>query len=418
MRQDTNTERAVLGAMIVDGEARLLGLEALTVDDFIGKHRDVFEQLAAAERAGIPAGPSAFADFACRGLPNADLVRTFLRTAEFANEACSLATMRENMKLLRAASTARLAGRLTMEVQQKIETGQGGPELVDGLAEQIRALSTLDDEVVPLSPDLTPRTGLVGTGIYAIDSLLGGGIAGGEVMVIGARTSVGKSALALQAALAAMEVGTVVYWSMEMSREALGRRALSQMADVNSQTLQRGDYDLEEKIRIDAAWDKLRSGRLQYFWRGDLGGLRRAVLYRKPALVVVDYIQLIEAPPNRRNENRATEVGSVMRAMVAMAKQRSVPFIVVAQLNRANEIGNRMPRLSDLRESGDIEQDADAVLLLHREVSADTPEERAKTVAILAKNREGSTGTVRLHFREHVTKFVGMSGATPPEGWQ
>lgn len=241
------------------------------------------------------------------------------------------------------------------------------------------------------------------------------GLQPGELIVLAARPSVGKSALALNIAEhAAVDVNLpVAFFSLEMSREELALRLLSSRAEIDGQRLRKGNCSTQQVKRIQDVAEYLYKAPL---YIDDTPGLRvidlRAKARRLSArhgikLIIVDYLQLMSSPGA---ESRQVEVSNISRGLKALARELRIPVLAVAQLRRESEEHNR-PRLSDLRESGAIEQDADVVLLLHRESMRMTPgtqdHERVEGVAelIIAKQRNGPTDTLKLVWQRQYTRF-------------
>jgi replicative DNA helicase len=274
----------------------------------------------------------------------------------------------------------------------------------------------------------------VSTGLQALDGMLSGGLRPGELTIIAARPSMGKTALALNIAEHVAEhVGPVLFISCEMSAQALCDRAISARAGVAVGELRRlRTLDRETYRRVLAAADavaklplrivddaSLALARLRQHARRAAADARREG--RPLRLIAVDYLQLLTAPGNDR-ERRDLEIGAISRGLKAIARELNVPVVCLSQLNRAAERreGNR-PRMSDLRESGSIEQDADVVILLHREDYyagndprwADANADRVGTAElIIAKQRNGATGTVDLDWNPELCRFTDRGART------
>ena len=251
------------------------------------------------------------------------------------------------------------------------------------------------------------------------------GLQKGELIIIAARPSMGKTALAINIAqnAAVHHKAVVAIFSLEMSKESLLRRMLASQARVDQRRLQTGFLGREDQGKLQDALGMLVDSRI---FIDDSAGISLAEMRAKARrlkqnaggldLVVIDYLQLMSAtlPAAGRKgfENRTQEVSAISRGLKAMAKELHVPVIALSQLSRANERrgDDKRPMLSDLRESGSIEQDADVVAFIHRESYYDRSEEmtesdRAKSELILAKQRNGPTGTVHLNFISRFTCF-------------
>ncbi len=255
------------------------------------------------------------------------------------------------------------------------------------------------------------------------------GLQAGELIIIAARPSMGKTAWAINIAQNAALKGnkSVGIFSLEMSSESLLRRMIASEARVNMRKMQQGFIGREDKDELLRAADKLTEAR---FFIDDTPGIslmemgakaRRLKKQRGLDLIVVDYLQLMSATSTgaaRRHENRTQEVSAISRGLKALAKEMRVPVIALSQLSRASEQrgGDKKPMLSDLRESGSIEQDADVVAFIHRESYYNKEEgsEDPKAEIIIAKQRNGPTGSVTLHYFGEITRFE--DPAYPTEG--
>jgi replicative DNA helicase len=251
------------------------------------------------------------------------------------------------------------------------------------------------------------------------------GLQKGELIVIAARPSMGKTALAINIAqnAAVNHNATVAVFSLEMSKESLLRRMLASQAWVDQTKLQKGFLGREDHDKLQNALGQLVESRM---FIDDTAGISLAEMRAKARrlrqnagsldLIVVDYLQLMSATlpsaGGKRYENRTQEVSAISRGLKALSKELDVPVVALSQLSRASERrgDDKRPMLSDLRDSGSIEQDADVVAFIHRESYYNRDEEmseidRAKSEIILAKQRNGPTGTVHLNFISRFTRF-------------
>ncbi|MSR19211.1 MAG: replicative DNA helicase [Phycisphaerales bacterium] len=263
------------------------------------------------------------------------------------------------------------------------------------------------------------------TGYAELDDLTCG-LQAGEMVVIAARPSMGKTALALNLMEKVAAAGhPVAMFSLEMGRQALVQRILCARAGVDSQRLRRGSLRSEDLQRLSRAAESLQACAIYIDDTPALSvlGLRsRARRLREKfgiEAVFVDYLQLMTS--GRRSESRQVEVSDISRGIKALAREISAPVICMAQLNRATEDRREhRPRLSDLRESGSIEQDADVVMLLHREeyyhlAEPDwldaNPDKAGLAELIVGKQRNGPTGTIKLSWNSASTSFQDMSSS-------
>ena len=249
------------------------------------------------------------------------------------------------------------------------------------------------------------------TGFSGIDHVLAG-MGNSDLILVGARPGMGKTSFALNIAtnVALQTKKNVCIFSLEMSAEQLVTRVISSEAMVDSYALRTGKLDTKQWEDIAAATTRLAGCDILIddtsgiSVTGMKGKLRRV---RNLGLVVIDYLQLMQS--DRRNENRVQEVADISRALKIMAKELNVPIICCAQLSRGPESRtDKRPMLSDLRDSGAIEQDADTVIFLYRDEYYDaekSDEEGNIAEVIIAKNRHGSTGTVKVGWIGRYTKF-------------
>jgi replicative DNA helicase len=259
--------------------------------------------------------------------------------------------------------------------------------------------------------------GVVGiaTGFIDLDRVVGG-LHAGNMIVVAARPSMGKTALALGMAehAALTQNLAVAVFSLEMSGDELIQRLLSSTAVVDAGRIRAGRLAPEDWSRIGRAADRLSAARLfiddsEGVTVGEMRTKTRRLKSREGLdLLVVDYIQLMEGNRGRKDENRVQEISSISRGLKMLARDLEVPIICVSQLNRAPDARNdKRPMLSDLRESGAIEQDADLVLMIYRDdyYNPDTSEDKGLAEVLVAKNRHDPTSRVKLAFRGSYAKF-------------
>ncbi len=275
------------------------------------------------------------------------------------------------------------------------------------------------ERLVAASEHGSEVTGLP-TGFDDLDRLTGG-FRPSNLIVVAARPSMGKTALALCMAehVALTEEKTVAMFSLEMSGDELTQRLLCSVAMVDASRMRSGRLSADDWPRVSQAADRLSKAPI---FIDDSEGMtvtemrtkaRRLKARHGLGLIVVDYIQLMEGAPNlrRRDENRVQELSAISRGLKMMARDLEVPIIVVSQLNRSPDARNdKRPMLSDLRESGAIEQDADMVLLIYRDDYYE-PDSESKGIAEVnvAKHRNGPTDRVKLAFMGTYAKFASLA---------
>ncbi|HSJ52437.1 MAG TPA: replicative DNA helicase [Anaerolineae bacterium] len=251
------------------------------------------------------------------------------------------------------------------------------------------------------------------TGFADVDKLLGG-LQRSDMVILAARPSVGKTSLALSMAHNAAKKfrQRVAFFSLEMSAEQVVQRLISAETGINSQRLRRGDIaDDEWGLFMKAASDLAET----LFFIDDSPGVSALELRTKArrlhaetgiGLIIVDYLQLMRG--EFRSENRVQEISSISRALKALARELNVPVLALSQLSRGVEARtDKRPILSDLRESGALEQDADVVIFIYRdELYNENTERRNIADIIVAKHRNGPTGTVALYFKKELAQFL------------
>ncbi len=321
-------------------------------------------------------------------------------------------------------------------IEQAYEHAEDARHILDRAEQQLFAVTEqrVAEQVVPIrefleetfrlieSRDGHYLTGLP-TGFIELDDMLSG-LQPGEMIIVAARPSMGKTAFGLTIAehLAADEHKAVAFFSMEMSRQQIAQRMLCSRGRVDSHKLRRGMLNEAEIQHLQHVCSDMLSMPL---YIDDTPGMtvlelrakaRRLRQRHEITAVFVDYLQLMYTPGA---ESRQQEIATISRGLKALARELNIPVVAMAQLNRSPEgrEGHR-PRMSDLRESGAIEQDADVVLLLHREEyykpQDDNPEIKGIAEVIVAKQRNGPTGEIKLHFEHRLTRFDNLSLAPEP----
>ena len=277
------------------------------------------------------------------------------------------------------------------------------------------------DNLVELSKDPENHRGVM-THFSGLDRLLFG-MNKGDLVIVGARPAMGKTSFVLNIAENAAYHGkkTVCIFSLEMSGEELVKRMLSTEACIPSTTLRSGNLTVQDWDRLGMAASKLAECKI--FIDGTTEStvsrmkakLKRIKGLKGNGLVIVDYLQLMQDPAQSKN-GRTAEVSAISRNLKLMAKELEVPVICCSQLNRDLEkTKEKIPTMADLRESGSIEQDADAVLLLYRpDYYNQQQDQQNRAQVIVAKNRHGSTGTVEMAWDPEITKFSELSNIEEP----
>ncbi|WP_311482000.1 replicative DNA helicase [uncultured Anaerococcus sp.] len=280
----------------------------------------------------------------------------------------------------------------------------------------VRVADTMDETLKQIN-ELTLADGKitgVATGLDVVDNKLSG-LQNSQLILLAARPAMGKTALGLTMAWNAAKVGkSVAFFSLEMSTYQLNQRLLSMVSLVSLESIINGSIrdddwtlliDATKKIvKTDLYVDETPGIRLSEM----KSKLKRLKAERGLDLVVIDYLQLMQA--DGRQENRQNEIASISRGLKSLSKELNCPILSLAQLSReADKRADHRPILSDLRESGAIEQDADVFMLLYREVYYDEEVEPNQAKVIFAKHRNGATGTVDLFFNKQCTTFTDLS---------
>jgi replicative DNA helicase len=265
-------------------------------------------------------------------------------------------------------------------------------------------------EIENMKPSSGELTG-VPTGFTKLDQLTGG-LRAGQMVIVAARPAVGKSTLGLDfARSAAIRHGlTTAIFSLEMSRTEITQRLLSAESGVWLQHLRSGTVSGDDWTKIASRLDSIKKAPLFIDDSPNMALMeirakcRRLKQRHDLKLVLIDYLQLMSS--GRRAESRQQEVSEFSRALKLLAKELDVPVVAISQLNRsAEQREGKKPQMSDLRESGSLEQDADMVILLHRPEGGEDDKSRGEAQLIVAKHRNGPTANISVAFRGHIAQF-------------
>jgi replicative DNA helicase len=437
-----DAEKTILGAILLDNSAHSEASERLEADDFsLDSHRRIFlrmSELMNSQRAvdivtlahelarykEVEAvGGVAYLASLTEGLPRRPVIEEYIRIVKDKSllrrlmSICSAAIARAADQSETALEVIGDAEARLLEVSEKGITR--GLQPLDVIVQH--SFGSIDN----LYKQSREITGLA-TDFTEFDRMTSG-LQRGELIIIAARPSMGKTALAINIAqnAAVNHAATVAIFSLEMSKESLLRRMLASQAWVDQRNLLTGFIRKEDHDKLQRGLEQLVESRI---FIDDSAGISLAEMRAKARrlrqtaggldLVVVDYLQLMSATQpaagGRKGgyENRTQEVSAISRGLKALAKELNVPVMALSQLSRASERrgDDKRPMLSDLRESGSIEQDADVVAFIHREAYYNRTEElsesdRAKSEIIIAKQRNGPTDTVHLNFISKFTRF-------------
>ena len=429
-------EQSLLGALLLDNQAFDRVADLVTAEDFYrDDHRRIWRHVARLIEHNRPAdvvtvseaieasedkdktGGPAYLGALAQNTPSALNIR---RYAELVREKAvqrRLAQVATDIAEGALNPGGKDVGQMLDEAESRIfQIAESGARRDQGLLEIKPVLARVFERIDHLYHRDNPSdvTG-VPTGYARIDQMTSG-LQAGDLVIIAARPSMGKTALALNIAEhVAVDNGLpVAIFSMEMSATQLAQRMLGSIARVDQHKIRTGKLSDREWGELSEAMAKLHETPIYIDEAGALTALevrararRLKRQYSKLGLIVIDYIQLMTA--STQGENRATEISEISRSLKAMAKELDVPVVALSQLNRAvDQRPDRRPVMSDLRESGAIEQDADVIMFIYREVvyKPDLPEEqRGVAEVIIGKQRNGPIGTVKLTFLGQHTRF-------------
>lgn len=427
--QDLAAEQSVIGAMLLDKHAITKALEILQPDSFYrDAHRCIYEAMLELFDRGEPVDLVTVTD-ALRKAGRLEQAGGVIYVTDLLNSVPTAANIEHYAKIVEEKATLR---RLIDAGTQIVSQAYDGSEDVDQILDQAEkavfgialkrvregfhkidsVIKGVLDKIDSLYGKKEAITGMP-SGFADLDQLTAG-FQNSDLIILAARPSVGKTAFALNIALnlAIKHKIPAAMFSLEMSKEQLAQRMLCSEAEINAQKLKTASLP-------DIGWKKLTRalGRLSEapIFIDDSPSLtsteirakaRRLKIERGLGLIVVDYLQLMRGRP--RVENRVQEISEIARSLKTLARELEVPVIALSQLSRAVEQRtDRIPRLSDLRESGEIEQTADLVMFIHREGYYNPMSERGNIAEIIiAKQRNGPVGTVELVFRKEIAKFV------------
>jgi replicative DNA helicase len=429
--QNIDAEQAVLGALFLEPEAIYRVLDIIRPEDFYHHgHRLIYEACLELQESGEPVDLLTVTDRLRKDgvlekIGGAAYVASLVELVPTASNIEHYARLIEEKALLRTLIS--VASRIS---EMGYDQREAAERLVDQAEQMILELGSRRGTAafVPLGEILKQtlerieeiyrnkgRIAGVSTGFTDLDRLCSG-LQNSDLVILAARPSMGKTALALNIAhhVAAKEQLPVAIFSLEMSREQLVNRLLCAEARVDQYRLRTGNLRDEDWERLVEAAARLQNVPL---FIDDTGGAslrdiraraKRMHAENGLALVIIDYLQLMQ--PNRRAENRQQEISQISRGLKELAKELNVPVLALSQLSRAVEQREKKrPMMSDLRESGSLEQDADVVMFIYREEYY-YPETDRKGIAeiIVAKQRNGPVGSVELGFFRESPRFVNL----------
>lgn len=435
-------EQSVLGGILLDSTAWDKIVDLLQEQDFYRyEHRIAFRHIAQLADQAKPvdvitvaeslennaeldkAGGLAYLGSLAQNVPSAANIR---RYAEIVRERAVMRRLAEvGTEIATSAYNpgGRDAGQLLDEAESRVfeiaESGERGrqgfvaiPPLLTQVVERIETLYSRDN-----ASDVTG----IATGFTDLDSMTSG-LQPGDLVIVAGRPSMGKTAFSVNIAEhVALEVNKpVAIFSMEMGGTQLAMRMIGSVGRLNQHTLRTGKLEDDDWSRMTHALGRLNDAPIFIDETAALNSLelrsRARRLHRQNdglGLIVIDYIQLMSSISTKGGENRATEISEISRSLKSLAKELHVPVIALSQLNRSLEQRpNKRPIMSDLRESGAIEQDADLILFIYRdEVYNPDSQDKGKAEIIIAKQRNGPIGKIDLTFRGEYTRFENFASS-------
>ncbi len=425
-------EQSILGSMLLNERCVDEALVSLREDDFYQpQHRDIFGAMAYLLNAGVPVDIVTVAErLEQEGKMH---VGGMEYLSQLTDSVPSVANIGHYIKIVQGKSALRKLIGASMETVDECFAGADDAEMIVSRAgdaiyqiamgndrrDVMHIKQALTEGYVHISEAAKSKDGMLGipTGFGLMDKMLSG-LQGGQLIVIAGRPGMGKTSFALNIVehVARVKEATSLIFSLEMSADQLATRMMCSEARIDSQVTRSGRMKTEEIGKLAEAMKLLSAAPIYIDDSATitvtemLAKAHRLKRTKELKLITVDYLQLMQG--TGRVENRQQEVSQMTRSLKIMAKELNVPILLLSQLSRASEKrdkSSRYPMLSDLRESGAIEQDADVVIFLQREdyyMEDKTTENEGKARIIIAKQRNGPTGSIQVQWQGEFTKYV------------
>ena len=430
----TEAEKSVLGAALLSKDAMFDVVEVVKPQDFYDKnHTEIFEAMLDLNRKNVPVDALTVAEeLKKRG--SLDMVGGRAYVASLSSGTPTTSNALEYGKIVAEKASVRRLIDTDDIVVKGYEGGMDANQMLDyaesgifeisqlrqkGQYAHIRDVLISNIEIIDKASQMEGGLTGITTGFKYLDTMTSG-LQKSDLIILAARPAMGKTAFALSLVLNAAVKGraSVMMFSLEMSKEQLGQRLLSMESKVDMQSLKTGRLERRDWDDINIAMDVLSGANIHI---DDTAGItimemkskcRRLKAEEGLDLVVIDYLQLMT--PEGKSDSRTQEISVISRNLKLLARELDCPVIVLSQLSRAPETRtDHRPMLSDLRESGSIEQDADIVIFLYRdEYYNEDTESPGECEVIVAKHRSGPTGTVKLAWLEKLTRFVDSTGGS------
>ena len=432
--QNIEAEQAVLGGMLIEKEAISKVAEFVKADDFYREsHRLLFEAMLDLFNKNEAVDLVTVTE-ALRKNDKLEAVGGIAYITSLANSVPTAANINYHGKIVEEKALLRgLINSATHIASMGYEDTEAVADIIDKAEKMILEVSErkMSGDFVPIKSIIFDAFGKIeqlyasnggitglATGFKDLDKITSG-LQPSDLILVAARPSMGKTAFTLNIAshVAIREKKAVAFFSLEMSKEQLVQRMLCSEATIDSQRLRIGELEERDWTKLISAADRLSSAPI---YIDDTPGItvmemrskaRRLKIEHDLQLIIIDYLQLMQGSNNKGGDNRQQEISEISRSLKALARELNVPVIALSQLSRSVESRQiKKPMLSDLRESGSLEQDADIVSFLYRE-DYYNPETENKNITdvIIAKHRNGPVDTVQLFFHKQFTKFCDLS---------
>lgn len=431
-------ESSVLGGLLLDNSAWDRVGDLLVDNDFYRhEHKLIYAAIGALINASKPAdvitvneqlqnqgkaeemGGLGYLNSLAQYVPSASNIRRYAEIVRERSILRKLVSASDEIATNAFNPQGKAIDRILDEAEQKIfNIGEEGSRMKQGFQSMDTLVVELLDRVQEMADNPNDITG-VPTGFYDLDRMTSG-LQPGDMVVLAARPSMGKTAFAINIAehVALNEGLPVAVFSMEMGASQLAVRVVGSIGRIDQGHLRTGKLNDDEWPRLTEAIEKLRTVSLHIDETPGLtpselraNARRLARQCGKLGLIVVDYLQLMSGSGGSGGDNRATELGEISRGLKMLAKELQCPVIALSQLNRSVEQRtDKRPMMSDLRESGAIEQDADIIMFIYRDdyYNKDSKEPGVAEI-IIGKQRNGPTGTVKLTFLKNLTRFESLA---------
>lgn len=436
--QSVEAEQSLLGALLIDKDAIHRIVDIVQPESFYrDSHRLIYEAMLELYRQTIPVDIITVVD-TLKKLNTLEAVGGRLYLSDLSNSVISSSNIEEYARIIEDKSALRAIISTASEMITKAYEHDGSHEdILDHAQKKLFELTqnNLKTGFVPLKNVMEtvmdtidrnydqPGMSGIPTGFVDLDYKTGG-FQNGDMVIVAARPSMGKTTFAMNIAanVAIKEKLCVGVFSLEMSRESLGLRLLCSEAEIDARKLKTKNVQDFEWKKVARAFSRLSEAKL---FIDDSSGMsilelqakaRRLKAEHDARLIVIDFLTLIRGS-QKRPESRYHEISEIARMLKGLAKELNIPIIVISQLNRnIEQRHDQEPKMSDLRESGEIEQLADLILFVHRQSYYDKSLENDNSAQIIiAKHRNGETGSIDLTFRKEITKFVNKARDEVPQ---